>query len=316
MFHGGTSFGWMNGANWDDDSYQPDVTSYDYDSPLDESGRPTAKYDALRKVIIETTGATPPPVPATPATQAINGIKLDQSVSLWDTLPTPTASHALQTMEALGQSYGDILYRKRIASAFAGELQVDGLHDYAQIYVNGKRIGTLDRRLKQDRLAVKLAKGDTLDLLVQNDGRINFGEKMLAERKGILGSVSLQGHPLTDWQIYSLPFNNSDTLHYAQAACQHAPCFYRGAFDAPVSGNASADTFLDTNGLGKGFVWLNGHPLGRTWSIGPQRTLYVPGVWLKPHGNQLVVLDLLVEGQPVLNTLNHPVLGTTTVMVP
>ncbi|GFZ89858.1 glycoside hydrolase family 35 protein [Dyella caseinilytica] len=316
MFHGGTSFGWMNGANWDDDSYQPDVSSYDYDSPLDESGRPTPKYDALRKVIIQATGATPPPVPATPPTQAIKGIKLDESVSLWDALPTPTSSHALETMEALGQAYGDILYRKRVTADFAGQLHIDGLHDYAQIYVNGKRIGTLDRRLKQDHLPVKLAKGDTLDLLVQNDGRINFGEKMRTERKGILGGVTLHGQPLLDWQIYSLPFNDSEALHYTNAACQHAPCFYRGNFDAPVSGDASADTFLDTKGLGKGFVWLNGHPLGRTWSIGPQQTLYVPGVWLKPHGNQLIVLDLLVEGQPMLNTLNHPVLGTTTVTVP
>ena len=316
MFHGGTSFGWMNGANWDDDSYQPDVNSYDYDSPLDESGRPTPKYDALRKVIMQATGVTPPPVPATPATQAIRGIKLDESVSLWDVLPTPTASHELQTMEALGQAYGDILYRKRITADFAGELRIDGLHDYAQVYVDGKRVGTLDRRLKQDRLTLKLTKGDTLDLLVQNDGRINFGQQMVTERKGILDSVTLQGHPLLDWQIYSLPFNNSDSLHYTRVTCQHAPCFFRGTFDAPVSGNAAADTFLDTAGLGKGFVWLNGHPLGRTWSIGPQRTLYVPGAWLKPRGNQLVVLDLLVEGQPVLNTLKHPVLGTTTVPAP
>jgi beta-galactosidase len=316
MFHGGTSFGWMNGANWDDDSYQPDVNSYDYDSPLDESGRPTPKYNAVRKVILQATGVTPPPVPATPATQAIRGIRLDESVSLWDVLPTPTTSHELQTMEALGQAYGDILYRKRITADFAGELRIDGLHDYAQVYVDGKRVGTLDRRLKQDRLTLKLAKGDTLDLLVQNDGRINFGQQMITERKGILGGVTLQSQPLLDWQIYSLPFNDSDSLHYARAACQHAPCFFRGTFDAPVSGNAAADTFLDTVGLGKGFVWLNGHPLGRTWSIGPQRTLYVPGAWLKPHGNQLVVLDLLVEGQPVLNTLKHPVLGTTTVPAP
>lgn len=316
MFHGGTSFGWMNGANWDDNSYQPDVTSYDYDVPLDESGRPSPKYDALRKVIAEATGVTPPPVPAIPGTQAIPNIKLTESASLWDALPTPKASHELLAMESLGQAYGDILYRKQVTADAAGELRINDLHDYAQIYVNGKRVGILDRRLKSDRLNVKLVKGDTLDLLVQNDGRINFGQMMLNERKGILGSVTLQGHALHDWQIYSLPFNDPNALHYTQATCQHAPCFYRGSFDAPASGDASADTFLDTKSLGKGFVWLNGHPLGRTWSIGPQQTLYVPGVWLKPHDNQLIVLDLLVEGQPVLNTLNHPILGTTIQKVP
>ena len=316
MFHGGTSFGWMNGANWDDDNYQPDVTSYDYDSPLDESGRPTPKYDAVRQVIAKETGASLPPVPATPPTQAIEGIKLDEAVSLWDVLPAPTASHELKAMEALDQAYGDILYRKRMATDASGELRIDGLHDYALVYVNGKRVGTLDRRLKQDHLALKLAKGDTLDLLVQNDGRINFGEKLLAERKGILGSVTLQGKALQDWQIYSLPFTDSNALNYTHGPCRHAPCFYRGMFNAPVSGSAAADTFLDTAGLGKGFVWLNGHPLGRTWSIGPQRTLYVPGVWLKPRGNQLVVMDLLVEGQPVLATRKQPMLGTPTVPMP
>jgi beta-galactosidase len=316
MFHGGTSFGWMSGANWDDNSYQPDVTSYDYDSPLDESGRPTPKYTALRQVIAQATGATLPPVPATPPTQAIKGVKLDESVSLWDTLPVPAVSHDLKTMEELDQSYGDILYRKKIDADTSGELHIDGLHDYALIFVNGKRVGTLDRRLKQTRLAIKLVKGDTLDLLVQNDGRINFGEHMLTERKGIVGQVSLQGHTLSDWQIYSLPFAHSDALPYTHGPCRHAPCFYRASFNAPVSGSAAADTFLDTAGLGKGFVWLNGHPLGRTWSIGPQRTLYVPGAWLKPNGNELIVLDLLVDGQPVLNMLKHPVLGTTVVQVP
>jgi len=306
----------MNGANWDSDSYQPDVTSYDYDSPLDESGRPTPKYDAMRQAIIAATGATPPPVPPTPPTLAIPGITLDESVSLWDALPAPTASHEPQTMEALGQSYGDILYRKRITAGFTGELRIDGLHDYALVYVNGKRVGTLDRRLKQDRLPVKLAKGDQLDLLVQNDGRINFGQKLRSERKGILGSVTLQGRPLQDWSIYPLPFGHVDALHYSHAACTRPPCLYRGSFDAPDSGSAAADTFLDTTGLGKGFVWLNGHPLGRTWDIGPQRTLYVPGVWLKPRDNQLIVLDLLTGGQPVLNTLKHPVLGTTIATMP
>jgi beta-galactosidase len=309
MFHGGTSFGWMSGANWDDDSYQPDVTSYDYDSPLDESGRPTPKYYALRDVIADTTGSTPPPVPATPSTQAINGIKLEASQSLWDALPAPTTSHDLKTMEELGESYGDILYRKQVDADASGALHIDGLHDYALVYVNGKRIGTLDRRLKQDSLNVKLAKGDTLELLVQNDGRINFGEKMVNERKGIVGTVTLQGQTLVDWQIYALPFAGNENVKVAEGACHHAPCIYRATFDAPASGDANADTFLDTKGLGKGVVWLNGHPLGRFWNIGPQRTLYVPGAWLKPSGNQLVVLDLLTEGHPTLHTLKQPMLG-------
>jgi beta-galactosidase len=308
MFHGGTSFGWMNGANWDDDSYQPDVTSYDYDAPLGESGRPSPKYFALRKVIADAAKKPLPAMPDIPGTQAIAGVALSESASLWDNLPAPTASHELKTMEELGQAYGDILYRKQVAFAMAGDLVIDGLHDYAQIYVNGVLIGTLDRRLKQGRLAVKIAKGDTLDILVENSGRINFGKELLNERKGILGSVGVHGVSLRDWQIYSLPLTNDTALSYSAKPCKKAPCFYRGNFDAPVSGSASADTFLDTAGLSKGFAWLNGHPLGRIWKIGPQRTLYIPGVWLKAKGNQLTVIDLQGVGKPVLNMLKNPIL--------
>ena len=138
-------------------------------------------------------------------------------------------------MEALGESYGDILYRKHVDADAAGTLHIDGLHDYALVYVNGKRVGTLDRRLKQDALNVKLAKGDTLDLLVQNDGRINFGEKLVHERKGILGAVTLQGKTLLDWQIYPLPFAGNENVKVTPGACRHAPCIYRASFNAPMA---------------------------------------------------------------------------------
>jgi beta-galactosidase len=308
MFHGGTSFGWMNGANWDKDSYQPDVTSYDYDAPLNESGRPTPKYFAMRKAIADATGVKPPAVPATPATQAIDGIRLGESTSLWDNLPAPVSAPEPLAMEDLDQAYGYILYRKVIPASRSGDLVIHGLHDYAAVYVNQALAGTLDRRLKQDTLAVKVARGDTLDILVENTGRINFSKEMLKERKGILGEVALRGETLHDWKIYSLPLTHVDGFAYSSKPCLHGPCFYRGTFRAPVAGRASADTFLDTAGLNKGFVWLNKRPLGRSWKIGPQRTLYVPGAWLKNQGNQLVVFDMFGTDHTTLRTLKQPIL--------
>ena len=308
MFHGGTSFGWMNGANWDKDSYQPDVTSYDYDAPLNESGRPTPKYFAMRKAIADATGVEPPAVPATPATQAIDGIKLGESASLWDNLPAPVSAPEPLAMEDLDQAYGYILYRKVVPADRSGNLVIHGLHDYAAIYVNQVLAGTLDRRLKQNTLAVKLAGGDTLDILVENTGRINFSREMLKERKGILGEVVLRGETLHDWKIYSLPLTHVDGFAYSSKPCLHGPCFYRGNFRAPVAGRASADTFLDTAGLNKGFIWLNRRPLGRSWKIGPQRTLYVPGAWLKNQGNQLVVFDMFGTDHTTLRTLKQPIL--------
>ncbi|MFK2916123.1 beta-galactosidase [Dyella koreensis] len=308
MFHGGTSFGWMNGANWDKESYQPDVTSYDYDAPLNESGRPTPKYLAMRKAIADATGVKPPAMPATPATQAIDGIKLGESASLWDNLPAPVNAPEPRAMEDLDQAYGYILYRKVIPADRPGDLVIHGLHDYAAVYVNQVLAGTLDRRLKQDTLAIKVAKGDTLDILVENTGRINFSTEMLNERKGILGEVALRGETLRDWKIYSLPLTHVDGFAYSNKPCLHGPCFYRGSFNAPAAGHASADTFLDTAGLNKGFVWLNKRPLGRNWKIGPQRTLYVPGAWLKNQGNQLVVFDMFGTDHTTLRTLKQPVL--------
>jgi beta-galactosidase len=307
MFHGGTSFGWMNGANWDQDNYQPDVTSYDYDAALDESGRPTPKYLALRKAIGDATGVPPPTLPDTPGTQAIDGIALAEAASLWDNLPAPVSAPEPRAMEDLDQAYGYILYRKVMDAARPGDLVLHGLHDYAAVYVNKVLVGTLDRRLKQDTLAVKLAKGDTLDILVENSGRINFSREMLKERKGVLGGITLHGESLRDWKTYSLPMAQIDRLTYSDQPCQ-GPCFYRGNFRAPAAGSASADTFLDTAGLHKGFVWLNGRALGRAWEIGPQRTLYLPGAWLHQTDNQLIVFDLFGARAPTLKTLQTPVL--------
>jgi beta-galactosidase len=292
MFHGGTSFGWMNGANIEGKKYEPDVTSYDYDAPLDESGRTTPKYALLRDVIAKAAGVTPPTVPAVAPPISVPAFGLEASVSLWKALPRPVDSQQLLTMEDLDQAYGYILYRTKVAEPVRGELVLDQLHDYAQVYANGILIGTLDRRLEQDRLAVDLKEPNTrLDILVENGGRINFTTAIRDERKGITRQVTLAGKPLTGWQIYSLPMKEPGKLGFAKAACSGA-CFYHGSFDIKEAG----DTFLYTGNFTKGFVWVNGHPLGRVWSIGPQKSLYLPGVWLNKGKNDVIIFDL--EGAP------------------
>ncbi len=140
MFHGGTSFGWMNGANSDGKNYEPDVTSYDYNAPLDESGRPTAKYFKFREVIAKATGVTPTDVPMVAPAMKIPKFKLEEAVSLWSVLPTPTHSEQLLSMEDLDQAYGYILYRKQLSGPAEGELVLDQLHDYAQIYLDEKLV--------------------------------------------------------------------------------------------------------------------------------------------------------------------------------
>ena len=305
MFHGGTSFGWMNGANSDGKNYEPDVTSYDYDSPLDESGRPTPKFSLFREVIAKDTGKVPPAVPSVAPAMKIPAFKLEETMALWKVLPAPVHSQQLQSMEDLDQAYGYILYRTHLNGATKGNLVLDGLHDYAQVYLDGKLVGTLDRRLDQRQLPVDVpAAGAQLDLLVENTGRINFNIILRKERKGIVGQVTLDGKPLSGWDIYPLPMDQPGKYSFAKNPCEGA-CFYRATFQVDLP----ADTFLDTSAFTKGEVWLNGHPLGRVWNIGPQKTLYVPGPWLRKGENEVVVFDLQGGAGRTLVGHDKPILG-------
>jgi beta-galactosidase len=313
MFHGGTSFGWMNGANTNGKAYEPDVTSYDYDAPVSESGQLTPKYFLLRDAIRQATSKEPPVPPEPIPARAFAAIHLVNSAPLWKTLPQPTLSEWILPMEALGQSYGYILYRTSVEAGVGAaqsgelkpaELKLDELHSYAQVYLDGKLVGTLDRRLAQSTLALTIPHDRTrLDVLVENTGRVNFGHQFPEERAGITHQVTLAGKPLTGWAIYPLPMLQSDRLPVAKTACEGA-CFYEGDLDV----DQPADTFLDTRGLGKGMVWVNGTPLGRFWKIGPQGALYLPAPLLKPGRNRIVVFDLEGRANPTLTLSDKPIL--------
>lgn len=292
MFHGGTSFGWMNGANSNGKNYEPDTTSYDYDAPLDESGRPTKKFFLFRDVIAKATSKTPPPIPSVNPPVAIPAVALSQSASLWRNLPDRVRTDHLLTMEDLDQAYGYILYRTFDTEKGDFDLVLDGLHDYAGIYVNETLVGTLDRRLDQKHLSIHFPVAKSrLDILVENTGRVNFTTVLRGERKGITNQVTLNGKPINNWEIYSLPMDAPEKEHFNSGQCS-GPCFYRGTLQV----DRIADTFLDTSKFAKGFVWINGHPLGRIWNLGPQKTLYLPAPWLKQGANDVIVFDL--DGAP------------------
>ena len=303
MFHGGTSFGWMNGANSNGTNYEPDTTSYDYDSPLDEQGTPRQKYFLFHDVIARVTGKTAPPMPSAIPVQTFPVSSAMESASLWRNLPKPVESDTLLTMEDMDQSYGYVLYRTRLSKGEGGDLVIDGLHDYAQVYVNQKLIGTLDRRLATSHLTLPVAKQpDTLDILVENTGRVNYTKVIRGERKGITGKVTLGGHEPNHWQIFSLSMEDLGRLEFAAARCE-GPCFYRTQLTAPEP----ADTYLDTSALHKGEVWVNQRPLGRFWSVGPQHALYLPAPWLKPGTNEVVMFDLLGDATGQVKSSDKPI---------
>ena len=320
MTHGGTNWGHWAGAN--SPGFAPDVTSYDYDAPISESGRTTPKYDALRKTLAKYADSKLPAVPKQYPTTAVAPFTLTKAAPLFANLPDPKTDEDIRTMEEYDQGFGSILYRTQLPRlASPSLLTVDEAHDYAQIFLDDKYIGTLDRRLGEKELELPACpEGGTLDILVEAMGRINFG-RAIKDFKGITDKVTISTeidgrsftHELKGWQVYNLP---DELAFYENMSFEPfdgkagGPGVYKGTFNV----RKPADTFLDFSTWGKGLVYVNGYPLGRIWSIGPQQTLYMPGCWLRKGENEIVVFDIVgpketrVEGlrEPLLDNLAMP----------
>ena len=305
VVHGGTNFGFWAGANSGGKGYQPDVTSYDYDAPINEQGRTTAKFTALRDLLLKYRGAdavpaVPPEVPAA----AIPPIDMQPYASIWRNLPQPVESVQPQPMEMYGQSFGFMVYETTLVGQHAGTLAVTDIHDYATVFVDGKYIGKLDRSGGVNTLAIPRSDppAQSLTILVEAMGRINFAQAMI-DRKGITDRVTLNGMTLMNWRVYSLPMEPSYIRNLHEGLVEGRPgIFFRGTFEL----SNTADTFIDLSGYQKGVVWVNGHNLGRYWDIGPQKRLYCPALWLNHGANEIVVFDLHqlqaapVEGFPTM----------------
>ncbi len=310
MFHGGTTRGFMNGANYDDSHpYEPQVSSYDYDAPLDEAGNATHKFMLFRQVIAKhlPAGQTLPPVPAAKSTIAINDIKLNRSAGILDILPKPVLNKTPLTFEDLKQDYGFVLYHTVLTGGETGILKLNELRDYAVIMINGEKAGVLDRRHDQDSIELTLPPGKVkLDILVENLGRINFGPNLLKNKKGITENVKFNGQEIYNWAMYSFPFSQVNSgIVYKTKTSGNTPVLRRGLFHLSKVG----DTYLDMRKWGKGVVWVNGHNLGRYWSVGPQQTLYLPAEWLKKGNNDIVVFELLKNDVNSLSSRKTPILS-------
>jgi beta-galactosidase len=306
MICGGTSFGFTSGANYGG-HFAPQPTSYDYDAPMDEAGRPTPKFFALRNVLAKHLGPgeTLPDVPASPPIIEIPRVELTESASIFDNLGTPVKSAKPLSFEDVDQGYGYILYRTKISGPVDTTLDIKDLCDYAVVCVDGKRIASLDRRYHQHSIPLKIdASSAVLDILVENGGRINYGGQLPDNRKGITQSVWLGDRELTGWEMYKFPFDSVSSLKFKLTQYADAPAVHRGTFELSETG----DTFLDMRGWGKGIVFINGHNLGRYWYIGPQQTLYVPGVWLKKGRNEIVVFEQLKDDVHSVAGIKTPIL--------
>lgn len=317
MVHGGTTFGLWSGC---DRPFKPDTSSYDYDAPISEAGWATPKFFQTRELFAKylLPGEKLPDPPAPNPVITFPPVELNQTAPIFDNLPTPVQDEIPRNMEAYDQGYGCILYRTRIPAGPAATLEAAAIHDFGFVFLDGKRLGILDRRNVSAKLLLPARVQDSqLDVLVEPMGRINFGPEM-ADRKGLIAPVKLGGVELKGWEIYNLPLDDKmlASLKFRAAGAPVAdparsesemgnqPAFWRGTFTLEKPG----DTFLDLHHWGKGDLWVNGHCLGRYWNIGPTQTAYAPGCWLHAGENEIVILDLAGAESHTVAGLAKPVL--------
>ena len=326
MTHGGTSFGHWAGAN--SPGIVPDVTSYDYDAPINEYGHTTPKYFALRDVLAKYyDGKKLPSIPK-PIAPIISLPKtaLSEYAPLGYGEDKTKENRDVLTFEDFDMGFGTMVYETELPETNSKTLlSLNDGHDYTLVYINGKLQGKIDRIKNEKTLEIPAThKGDRLTLVVEAMGRINFGHA-IKDYKGITQSVTLTGEAdgdvvtwdLKGWKMITLPDDYSVALRAFDRKREGAANnvvidsksgYYRGYFTLKRTG----DSFLNLESWGKGQVWVNGHALGRFWQIGPQQTLYVPGCWLKKGRNEVVVLDVTgpqkaeVFGQttPEINKVN------------
>ena len=313
MTHGGTSFGHWAGAN--SPGFAPDVTSYDYDAPINEWGDTTAKYHKLREMMQRHSAEPLPAVPPLPMpVVTVPQFELNEYAPLGNGVDSVVGSEGVLPFELLGMGWGCAVYSTVMPEVEAGGVLTlhDG-HDYVSVYLGDSLAGTIDRVRHQDSLTLPhVAAGTRLNLLVEAMGRINFGQA-IKDYKGITDSVTVgdadgrTSRRLEGWTTYLIPDDYAVTQRaFARGTTMAtgAPGYYRGTFSVDSVG----DTFLDLSTWGKGQVWVNSHPLGRFWYIGPQQTLYLPGCWLKEGENEIVVLDILGPENRVACGLDAPVI--------
>ena len=297
VFHGGTNFGFSAGANnGGPGKYQPDLTSYDYGSPVDEQGRMNEYYAQMREIILKKLppeAAVPEPPADIPAME-IPEFTPAVHAGLWEDLPKPFRSKFPQPpyFEQWNQNQGIAVYSTAVPSGPPETLEFTNVNDYAQVYLDGELVGTLDRRLGQK--SVKLPerrKPGTLEVLVEAMGHINFHISMESDRKGVYGPVKLGTRELKNWTVRALPLK-ADSIVRAPKGKGPSQKREGAHFRAVVNIEEPQDTFLDMSRYVKGYVWVNGINVGRYWNVGPQLRLYVPAPFLKKGENVIDILDL------------------------
>ncbi|WP_086347717.1 glycoside hydrolase family 35 protein [Candidatus Enterococcus clewellii] len=311
MFHGGTNFGFTNGANYYE-QLAPDVTSYDYDALLTEWGDITEKFWKFQQVIGKYT-EIPKIEYSTKITKKNYGvIEVAERTALFanlDLLSAKVATNYPVAMEKLDQAFGYIFYRSRMGRARQIEdFRLIGCMDRAQIFLNDQPLATqYDLELGKKIMFELTAEETELGILVENMGRVNYSVKMMHQEKGITDGVIINGAFQTQWDIYSLPMEDLTTLDFSREWQENQPAFHQFHFSATELG----DTFVDMTGWGKGFVMVNGNNIGRFWERGPQKRLYIPAPFLRKGENEIIVFESEGKWNEAITLTDCPDLGNS-----
>jgi beta-galactosidase len=318
MVHGGTNFGFTSGANYDKNhDIQPDLTSYDYDAPISEAGWVTAKYDSIRNVIRKYVKQPLPDAPAANPVIEIPAIPLEKIAALDALKLNKVQNNIPLTFEQLNQGNGYVLYSAKFNQPISGTLEINGLRDYALVYVDSEKVGELNRYYKKYSMDIEIPFNSQLNLLVENMGRVNYGADIIHNTKGIISPVKINGMEIEgNWEMLQIPMDKAPDLDQAPHTAvfknteENArpllghPVLYKGNFHLSDTG----DTFIDMSEWGKGIIFINGYHIGRYWNAGPQQTLYIPGVWLRKGENEIVIFEQQ-------NDTWHSTVGTVKVPV-
>ena len=307
MFHGGTNFGFTNGA-LHSEHYTSDITSYDYDAPLTENGDITEKYRLFRNILSAYQfGRTIPDEPKNIPTASYGDASMHLYLPILETiiyLPNPAKTDQLISMEEIpinrkgGQRFGYVLYRTRTKSD-SKMLTVENCFENQTgvIMVNNKHLVDLKN---YNKLSVGLPdiEGEAeyvIDILYEGLGRVNYGDRLDYQRQRLIGPVKLDGETVTGWRTYAIEFL-PNYLSTAEAggiwkrmpSKERMPMLVKGTFE--IQG-IPKDTFADMSKWGKGVLFINQVNLGRYWKIGPQQTLYVPANVLRTGINKIMVFE-------------------------
>jgi beta-galactosidase len=338
MGHGGTSFDFWSGSNGGGQSFQPDITSYDYDSPVSEGGEHgygsdgIDKYIAIQSIIAKhaTILSKEPPLPpriAFPTVtfrksatllenldvlQPMKTMKKDDHTKT-TTFPVLTKGLSPPSMEEIGQNYGFILYETTFPSSSNSSTNNPTIgfstfpRDRAHVFVDSQlAISTpMYRPNYNQSVPILMNNGTSLQILLENMGRLNYGREMydpkgIATNEYFLWNGKKLSSSTTTWKTYSLPleYEQLQKIHWniqpKNKINNHddepfTPTFYRTTMNITTI----ADTYIAPKGWYKGLIWVNGNNLGRYWeSKGPQHGLYCPSSYWKNGVNEIILLEL------------------------